>query len=169
MANSLETDPNTLTRPYWNVRHSLHEADNLLFKDECIVISTKLRSDMLKTAHQGHLGIKKTKARARKVIYWPGISSDIEQLISKCATCNTHRNKNTREPLLPHSIPERPCWQKVGSDIFEYQGKSYLLVIDYSVKVHWNKSHQGQDSIDSCHPHEINVCPAWHSRRTCFW
>ncbi|KAK3736765.1 hypothetical protein QZH41_008005 [Actinostola sp. cb2023] len=88
---------------------------------------------MLKTAHQGHFGIEKTKARARKVNYWPGISSDIEQLISKCATCNTHRNKNTNEPLLPHSIPERP-WQKVGSDIFEYQGKSYLLVIDYYSK-----------------------------------
>ena len=56
-------------RPYWNVRHSLHEADGILFKDECIIIPTKLRAEMLKTAYLGHFGIEKTKARTRKVIY----------------------------------------------------------------------------------------------------
>ena len=122
-----------LARPYWNVRHNLHEADGILFKDECIVIPTKLRAKTLQTVHQGHFGIEKTKSRARKVIYWPGMSGDIEQLISKCSTCNAHRNKNAKEPLLPHPVPERP-WQKIGSDIFEYQGNSYLLVIDYYSK-----------------------------------
>ena len=120
-------------RPYWKVRDSLHEADGLLFKDECIVIPTKLRAEMLDTVHQGHFGIEETKARARKVIYWPGMSSDIEQLIAKCNTCNTYRNKNTKEPLLPHPVPQRP-WQKVGSDILQHQGNSYLLVIDYYSK-----------------------------------
>ena len=122
-----------LTRPYWHIRHELHEAEDLIFKEDNIIIPSKMRPEMLKLIHQGHFGIEKTKARARTAIYWPGMSNDIEDLISKCNTCNTYRNKNTKEPLMPHPIPERP-WQKVGSDLFEHQGKSYLLVVDYFSK-----------------------------------
>ena len=135
-------------RPYWNIRHSLHSANGMLFKDECIIIPTKLRPEMLKTVHQGHFGIEKTKARARKVIYWPGMSNDIEQLIAKCSTCNTYRNKIPREPLLPHPIPERP-WQKVASDIFEYQViHIYLLLIttQSTLKLASSKTKQHQQS-----------------------
>ncbi len=34
------------------------------------------------------------------------------------------------EPLLPSTFPER-AWQKVGTDIFHWEGKNYLLVVDY--------------------------------------
>ena len=32
--------------------------------------------------------------------------------------------------MIPSDVPERP-WQTVGSDLFELNGSSYLLVVDY--------------------------------------
>ena len=34
------------------------------------------------------------------------------------------------EPLIPSELPDRP-WQKVATDLFEFQKSQYLLVIDY--------------------------------------
>ena len=34
------------------------------------------------------------------------------------------------EPLLPTVFPDYP-WQKVGVDLFAFNGSSYLLLIDY--------------------------------------
>ena len=62
-------------------------------------------------------------------MWWPGIKNDIEEKVSKCLVCSKHR-VNHVEPLLPSPFPDRP-WQKVGTDIFEWQNSSYLLVVDY--------------------------------------
>ena len=35
-----------------------------------------------------------------------------------------------REPLVPHEIPSRP-WQKVGTDLFLFNGRQYLFTVDY--------------------------------------
>ena len=34
------------------------------------------------------------------------------------------------KPLIPSTIPELP-WQKVGTDLFEWKGKTYLIIVDY--------------------------------------
>ena len=38
-----------------------------------------------------------------------------------------------REPLISHGIPQRP-WSKLGMDIFTFNGKGYLLIVDYYSK-----------------------------------
>ena len=85
---------------------------------------------MLKRIHEGHLGMDKCKVLARTTLYWPGMSRDIEDVVSRCVICNSHRNQQQRETLLPHSVPEYP-WQKVGADIFTLYARDYLLVVDY--------------------------------------
>ena len=64
---------------------------------------------------------------------WPGMSNDIQEMVSKCSTCSTYRNRNQKEPMIAHEIPDRP-WQKLGSNLFEHKGKTYLLVVDYYSK-----------------------------------
>ena len=44
--------------------------------------------------------------------------------------CTQHRNSNQREPLLPHDTPQRP-WAKVGSDLFEIGGQTFMVLVDY--------------------------------------
>jgi hypothetical protein len=61
------------------------------------------------------------------VIYWPGINTDIENLIKKCKVCVNNSMSNPREPLYPHEIPNHP-WQKLGCDLFQYGAKEYTAV-----------------------------------------
>ena len=85
---------------------------------------------ILQILHRPHFGTEKTKARARSTLYWPGMSVDIERLISKCHTCLTNRNKNQKEPLQSHEVPVLP-WLKVGTDLFDFEGIAHIVVIDY--------------------------------------
>jgi hypothetical protein len=68
--------------------------------------------------------------RARELVYWPGMNSDLENLVSKCATCQAYQNNQQKEPMISHPIPERP-WETVGCDLMDCQGKSYLVIVDY--------------------------------------
>ena len=47
-----------------------------------------------------------------------------------CEVCLTHRDSNAKEPLMPHEVPQGP-YQKLGSDIFSFEGKNYLLTSCY--------------------------------------
>ena len=118
---------------YWNIRHDLSEAEGLIFKDHQLVIPTAMRRDMLNLIHESHLGIEKCKSRARAILFWPGMSNDIYEKVSKCATCATYKMKNQKEPMIAHHIPDRP-WQKLGTDLCEHKGKNYLVVVDYYSK-----------------------------------
>lgn len=100
---------------------------------ERIIIPYSMRKEVLNTLHVGHLGITRTKSRARQLIYWPGIDQEIENMIGKCSLCQKYQKKNVKESLLPHDIPNIP-FQKVGCDIFEWGGKSFLIIIDYYSK-----------------------------------
>jgi len=50
-------------------------------------------------------------------------------MISKCSVCSKHKVQHP-EPLLPSALPEHP-WQKVATDLFEWNSSTYLLVVDY--------------------------------------
>ena len=73
---------------------------------------------------------EKSKARARTVMYWPGMSKDIEDEVSKCAVCMKSQH---RELMLPHDIPDGR-WQKIAMDIMTYHGRDYLVIVDYYSK-----------------------------------
>jgi len=68
---------------YWNVRDELSEVDGVILKNERIVVPSSMRKEMLQRIHQGHMGIEKSKRRARDVLYWPGMNSQISGMISR--------------------------------------------------------------------------------------
>ncbi|XP_033749332.1 uncharacterized protein K02A2.6-like [Pecten maximus] len=92
---------------YWPFRDELSCIDGLLFKSHTIIVPRTLRREMLKTIHSSHLGIVKCKSRARELLYWPGMSSEIEDTVSKCSTCATNSRKKSKEPLLMTEYPNR--------------------------------------------------------------
>ena len=122
-----------MLREYWKVRHNLHSADHLIFMNRRIVIPASMRSEILKSIHTGHMGIEKSKARARACVYWPAMYHAIELAVKQCPTCNKYATANQKEPMLPHPVPSRP-WEKVGIDYFTLAGKDYLLIVDYFSK-----------------------------------
>ena len=98
-------------------------------RDSRIVIPKSLREDILQKIHSGHQGITKCRARAKQSVWWPGISKEIEALVENCPTCCKTRVQFA-EPLIATTFPKLP-WQRVGTDLFEYKGMQYILVIDY--------------------------------------
>lgn len=58
------------------------------------------------------------------------MNSDIVDIVSNCTICATFRDQNQKEPVIPLETSELP-WQKVGSDLCEYQGKTYLVIVYY--------------------------------------
>ena len=107
--------------------------DGILFAGDRIIIPSVLRQEMLHQLHVAHQGMQRTKALARRYFYWPGMMRDIEQMVETCSACQQFQPRNQREPLISHDVPELP-WLKLGADIFEIQGQSYLLIVDYFSK-----------------------------------
>ncbi len=66
-------------------------------------------------------------------MFWPSMAKQIEDVVLKCAICNTFRRSNTKEPLICHEIPDR-AWAKVGVDLFHFDRGEYLLCVDYFSK-----------------------------------
>ncbi|KAJ0012151.1 hypothetical protein NQD34_013126 [Periophthalmus magnuspinnatus] len=118
-----------LLKNYWPDRATLTVKDGLLLKDTRLVIPSAMRNQVLEKIHEGHQGVVKCKARARQTVWWPGLSQQISEMVLKCRTCIQERH-NSSEPLMPTEYPVRP-WQRVGTDLFELRGKTYLLAVDY--------------------------------------
>ena len=115
---------------YWCYRDELTVVDGIIMKGHKIVIPPSLRKQMLEIVHTGHFGVDKCLSRARTALFWPNISHDIKQLVLKCPICIEHRASNPKEPLKSHDIPEYP-WQIVATDLFTWDDKNYIVVVDY--------------------------------------
>lgn len=119
-------------KPYWAARYDISYQDGMLLHGTRILVPDKLRQDILERLHTGHQGVVKTRALAKDCVWWPGLSTQIEKLVENCSVCAKER-RVPPEPLLPTPVPEY-AWQKVGTDLFEFKGRNYLLVIDYFSK-----------------------------------
>ena len=120
--------PETL-KPYYSVSAELTIQRGILMCSDRIVIPFSLCKDMLDRLHTGHQGITKCHRRALQSMRWPGLSTRLEELVTKCAECCRHRVQNS-ESLLPGKFPKLP-WQKVATDLFLWNNSHYLLIIDY--------------------------------------
>ena len=119
---------------YWTFHEELTIKDRLILKGTRIVIPDKMREDILKQIHEGHLGFNKCQMRAKETVYWPGLIDQLENLILNCQLCLKYsklKNKSTPHTALGHKVPAVPC-SKVATDIFHYESQLYLLIVDYT-------------------------------------
>ena len=118
---------------YWNFRDELCICDGLLMKGDCLITPPSLCTQMLDKIHSSHLGMEKCLNRARDCLFWPGITKQIQEKVEKCQICNRYRNKQVKEPLMPHEVPGRP-WQTLAGDLFVFGTDKYLVLVDYYSK-----------------------------------
>ncbi|UYV65345.1 K02A2.6-like [Cordylochernes scorpioides] len=114
---------------YWHVKDELGFQNGLLMRSCRLVIPASMKLEILDKLHAGHFGITKTRLRARETVWWPGISEEIAETVRKCSVC-IQEAVSKHEPLIPTNFPTRP-WQKIGMDLFKFENKWYLVVIDY--------------------------------------
>ena len=117
-----------IVKPYSSVAAELSAQNGLLLRGCCIVVPTAMKQDFLEKLHTGQLGIVKCRDRARQSVWWPGLSTQLVQLIKNCRECCKQRCQPA-EPLITSELPELP-FQKIGTDLFEWEKRTYLLVVD---------------------------------------
>ncbi|KAK3089216.1 hypothetical protein FSP39_001808 [Pinctada imbricata] len=115
---------------YWNFRVEITVQDGVIFKNSRVVIPKALRPEMLTRIHSSHLGTDSCIRKARDSLFWPNMSTDIKEHISKCSLCNEIQPKQQQEPLMSHDVPNQP-WSKLGVDIFTLNKQNYLVTVDY--------------------------------------
>ena len=117
-------------RNYFHFREELTIQDGILFKGNRVIVPGALRPYMVKKVHASHIGVEGCLRKARDVLFWPGMSAEIKDCVSKCDTCNTYQANQQKEPLIPHDPPKRP-WSHVATDLFSFDNKDWFIVVDY--------------------------------------
>ena len=115
---------------YWTFRCDLVLEDRRILKGDRLVIPESLRAQVLELTHAGHQGETKCLLLARQSVFWPGMPSDIRRMVKGCALCNKHQQAQPKLPAMQPDLLTRP-WEKLRSDIFEFSGAKYLMIVDY--------------------------------------
>ena len=123
----------SLLREFWKDRCRLTVQDDLIFKDDRILIPKCLRREMLVKAHIGHMGETNTINFAKDYFFWPGVTAQLKDTVKNCEICQKFARNCTKEPMISHKIPRQP-WEEIGIDLFLYKTKQYVLFVDYFSK-----------------------------------
>ena len=118
-----------LVKPYYAVRYELSVQNGLLMRGSRLVIPADLQAEVLHRLHSSHQGIARSRGRAKESVWWPGLSKQMEEVVRKCPECIKNQPPST-EPLLSTPLPSLP-WQRVATDLFEWEKSNYLLNVDY--------------------------------------
>ena len=121
--------PNKL-HPYRKAADDLSVSKGVITYGDRIVIPPGMRTEILDKLHESHQGITKCREKAKAAVWWPGISQEINDMITACAVCQSQRPTQRHEPLIPSVLPSRP-WERLGADLCEFQGRQFLVVVDY--------------------------------------
>ena len=87
---------------FYNVRDELVcHTDNILLRNNLIVIPSALRPPAIAIAHEGHQGMSRTKSFIRSKIWLPRVDEHVEDTIKSCIACQaaTYANTSSMEPL----------------------------------------------------------------------
>jgi hypothetical protein len=118
----------------------------LILHNHRIVVPKDCRADVLEALHRAHQGVRRTRARARELYYWPNMVNDITQIVTSCQECASLLPSQPLESLQ-QSTAIRP-FQSVSADLFECSAKTYLVLVDrYSG---WPLVHRLNKTSTSC-------------------
>ena len=121
-------------QPYWTFREELTVDDGIVLKGTQIVVTHKKCQATLQLIHEGHLGLGKCKLRAKDTLYWPGLNEQLEKSALNCELCLKYFHSKCKQKPCTSSGQEIPVhpWTKLATDIFHFEGASYLLIVDYT-------------------------------------
>ncbi len=105
----------------------------LIYDNSRLVIPQPARKQLLEKLHASHSGPVKTLALASRSLFWPTLKNDITQVCNSCQECKALAPAQQREP--PNIAQMRPIAEMypmsdTSSDLFEHEGKHYLVLVD---------------------------------------
>ena len=114
---------------YFTFREELSVQNGIIFKGERVVIPNSMRAKIIGLIHISHTGVQGCLRRARETVYWPLMATDFEEAIGNCETCQKYQRNQQKEPMISTEVPELP-YQFISTDLFEFDGKHYLVTVD---------------------------------------
>ena len=116
----------SVLQSYWTFREELTIEDGIISKGTQIVIPAK--------KYIKHLGLNKCELHAKETVYCPGLNDQFEKLILNCELCLMYSHSKCKQKPSMSLDQEIPLhhWSKLATDIFHFEGTSYLLIVDYT-------------------------------------
>ena len=122
-----------ITRPYLRLIHrlSVDKDTKLIMLDSSrIVVPVPTRPDVLRSLHSSHQGYNKTCKLATQLYYWPGMTTDIRNMIDACSSCQKLRQSQQQLPIKFTPISEMAPMSHVGTDLYQLGSDHYLIMVD---------------------------------------
>jgi transposase InsO family protein len=101
----------------------------MVYDGNRIVVPLSSRPEILRRLHQSHSGMTKTRAQARQLYFWPGMSSAIKNLVEACEQCVRCLPSQQDEPFVSPSMPSAPM-EALGVDLCDFAGATWLVAVD---------------------------------------
>ena len=113
---------------YEQVKEQLTCTDTVLLKSDRLVVPATLQERIVDIAHEGHLGIVKTKALLREKVWFPFMDKMVETKVKACSPCQvvTPVHKRTATDV---GVPDSP-FDEVSVDFAHVDGQTLLLMVD---------------------------------------
>ena len=85
-------------QPYFTRRDKLSSLDGCILVGSRIIIPPPGRQPILEELHETHPGTSKMKYLAHSYLWWPGIDTDIEQMVKTCPVCQQSHIRGNGHP-----------------------------------------------------------------------
>lgn len=100
---------------YATVADRLEVVDGLVLNNGLIVVPKALRAKALAIAHQGHLGMSKTKSILKERVWWPHMYRAVDDWVAACRACVLKGRNHPPPPMMRTILPEGP-WDYLAID-----------------------------------------------------
>ena len=87
-SGKLKHSDDETVKPYQNIHSELTISEtSLLIRNRRLVLPNTLQEKAIMIAHEGHLGMTKTKSLLRSKLWFPAMDSMTEKIIGACHEC----------------------------------------------------------------------------------
>ncbi|XP_046841052.1 uncharacterized protein K02A2.6-like [Xenia sp. Carnegie-2017] len=100
---------------YEKLKDELCISSGIILRKHQIIIPESLREKVVNIAHEGHMGMSKTKALLREKVWFPRIDELVNEKVKSCLACQITTPVSEKEPLKMSELPRYP-WKELSMD-----------------------------------------------------
>ena len=93
---------NNVLKPYRIRQTELSVEEGCIMWGARVVIPKKLQVTILQMLHEGHVGMVRVKRITQSFAWWPGVDTDIEELVKTCKNCQQDHKSQEFAPHCTH-------------------------------------------------------------------
>ena len=114
---------------YHQFRSDLHTTDGIIMYKGRIVVPPYTSGEVLTALHGAHQGVSSMIKKAKASVFWPGITSDFNNIRNTCQACNRMTPSQPSAPPTPMVPPVYP-FQCICADYFHHKHRNYMVIVD---------------------------------------